>query len=158
MSTSFAQCDGEMFVNSSRENCSCSATFDGYHRWTEIFKSRHKWSIGFKSGLWLDHSRTFILFLFSHSSVAVALCFRSLSCWNVNLLTRFRFMANWSRFSSRIIIYFVPYIVPSLLTSLPVPADEKQLHNMMLPPPYLPGWCWLGDVQCSACADITLWM
>ena len=97
VSTSFARWDGEMFAHSWHENCSSSVKFDEDCRWTEIFQSHCKCSIGFKmSGLWLGQSRTLILFLFSHSSVAWALCFGSLSCWNVNLLPSFRFMADQS--------------------------------------------------------------
>ena len=50
---------------------------------------------------------------------------------NVNLRPSFRFMADSSRFSSRILLYFAPSIVPSILTSLSVPTDEK--HNMKSP-------------------------
>ena len=32
-------------------------------------------------------------------------------------------------------LYFSPFIFPSNLTSLPVPAAEKHPHSMMLPPP-----------------------
>ncbi|KAK6303896.1 hypothetical protein J4Q44_G00263500 [Coregonus suidteri] len=32
-------------------------------------------------------------------------------------------------------LYFAPFIFPSILTSLPVPATEKHPHSMMLPPP-----------------------
>ena len=64
--------NGEVFAHSSCENCSRSAKFDGDRRWTAIFKSHHKCSIGFNSGLRLDHSRTFIFFFFSHSSVAIS--------------------------------------------------------------------------------------
>ena len=46
-----------------------------------------------------------------------------------------RSWALWSRFSSRISLYLAPFIFPSILTSLPVPAAEKQPHSMMLPPP-----------------------
>uniref|UniRef100_A0A8C8I0U8 G-protein coupled receptors family 1 profile domain-containing protein n=1 Tax=Oncorhynchus tshawytscha TaxID=74940 RepID=A0A8C8I0U8_ONCTS len=41
----------------------------------------------------------------------------------------------WSRFSSRISQYFAPFIFPSILNSLPVPAAEKYPHSMTLPPP-----------------------
>ena len=70
----------------------------------------------------------------------------------MNILPRFRFMTDSCMFSSRILLYFAPSIVLSIITSLPVPADEKQSHNMM-PPSMLDrrGWCSLGDVQCSAC-------
>ena len=37
----------------------------------------------------------------------------SLSWWNVNLLPSFRVMADSGRFSSRILLYFAPCIVPS---------------------------------------------
>ena len=50
----------------------------------------------------------------------------------VLLLPSFRFMADSGRFSSRILLNFAPFIVPSILTSLPVPADEKQPLNTML--------------------------
>ena len=33
-------------------------------------------------------------------------------------------------------LYLAPFIFPSILTSLPVPAAEKQLHSMMFPPPF----------------------
>ena len=32
-------------------------------------------------------------------------------------------------------LYFAPFLFPSILTSLPVPAAEKHPHSMMLPPP-----------------------
>ena len=32
-------------------------------------------------------------------------------------------------------LYFAPFIFPSILTSLPVPAAEKHPHSMMLTPP-----------------------
>ena len=100
--------------------------FDGDdRRWSEIFKSRQKCSIGFKSGLWQGHSRTFISLLFGHSSVALSLCFGSLSWCNVNILLSLRFMDDLSRISSRILLHFAPSIVPSILTSLPVCADEN---------------------------------
>ncbi len=37
-------------------------------------------SIGSRSGLWLGHSKVFILFFFSHSEVDLLVCFGSLSC------------------------------------------------------------------------------
>ncbi len=41
--------------------------------------------LGFKSGLWLGHSRTVTELLWSHSFVILAVCLGSLSCWKVNL-------------------------------------------------------------------------
>ena len=51
VSTSFEQCDGEIFAHCSRENCSRSAKFGGDRRWTAMFKSHHKCGIRFKLGL-----------------------------------------------------------------------------------------------------------
>ena len=83
----------------------------------------------------------------SYSSVTVAVCFMSLSYWKMNFRPNFCFLAESSRFSSRIFLYFDPSIFPSILTSAPVPDDEKHRHNMMLPPPCITvgmvffGWC-----------------
>jgi hypothetical protein len=41
--------------------------------------------------------------------------------------------------------YLAPSIIPSILTSFPVPADEKHPHSMMLPPPcFTVGMMFLG--------------
>ena len=40
--------------------------------------------LGFRSGDWLGHSRTLICFFLSHSFVALAVCFGSLSCWKTH--------------------------------------------------------------------------
>ncbi len=53
-----------------------------------IFRSLQRCSIGFKSGLWLGHSRTVTELLWSHSFVILAVCLGSLSCWKVNLRPR----------------------------------------------------------------------
>ena len=73
----------------------------------EMSLSLQRCSIRFKSGLWLGHSRKL------EATPA-------LSC----------------KFSSRISLYFPPFIFPSILTNLPVPAAEKHPHNIMLPPPF----------------------
>ena len=69
---------------------------------------------GIQVGLWLGHSRTLTFLFWSHSSVALAECLGSLSCLNVNLRCSLRSSALWSRFSSRICLYLVPLVVPSL--------------------------------------------
>jgi hypothetical protein len=58
---------------------------DGVRRCTAIFWSLQRSSIGFKSGLWLAHSRTFRDLSRSHSCVVLAVCLGLLSCWKVNL-------------------------------------------------------------------------
>ncbi len=100
-----------------------------------FFRSLQRCSIGFKSGLWLGHSRTVMELLWSHSFVILAVCLGSLSCWKVNLRPSLRSWALWRRFSSRISLYLAAFIFPSIATSRPVPAAEKHPHSMMLPPP-----------------------
>ena len=65
----------------------------------------------------------------------LAVCLGPLSCWKVNLRPSLRSWALSSRFSSRISLYFAPFIFSSSLTILPVPATDKHSHSMMLPPP-----------------------
>ena len=60
-----------------------SVRLDGEHLWTAIFKSCHTFSIGFRSGLWLGRSNTWICFDLNHSIVAG--CLGSLSYWKVNI-------------------------------------------------------------------------
>ena len=50
------------------------------------------------------------------------------------------------RFSTRIALYLAPSIFPSVLTSFPVPAEEKHPHSMMLPRP-----CFTVGMVCSGC-------
>ena len=51
---------------------------------TAMLRSLQRCSIGFKSGLWLGHSRTFRDLSQSHSCVVLAVCLGLLSCWKVN--------------------------------------------------------------------------
>ena len=104
-------------------------------RCTAIFRSFQRCSIGFKSGLLLGHSRTFRDLSRSHSCMVLAVCLAMLSCWKVDLCPSLRSWVLWSRFSSNISLYFAPFTLTSILTSLPVPAAEKHPHSMMLPPP-----------------------
>ncbi len=123
------------FSHSSLQDLSSSIRLDGERRCTAIFRSLQRCSIGFKSGLWLGHSRTFTELSCSHSFVILAVCLASLPYWKVNLRPSLRSRALWSRFSSRMSLYIAAFIFPSILTSLPVPAAEKHPHSMMLPPP-----------------------
>ena len=50
-------------------------------------------------------------------------------------LPQFEFLSALEQVSSRISLYFAPFIFPAILTSHPVPAAEKHPHSMMLPPP-----------------------
>uniref|UniRef100_A0A8C7Q253 Fibronectin type-III domain-containing protein n=1 Tax=Oncorhynchus mykiss TaxID=8022 RepID=A0A8C7Q253_ONCMY len=94
-------------------------------RCTDIFKSLQICLIGFKSRLWLGHSKTFRDLSKSHFCVVLAVCLVSLSCWKVNHHPSLRSSVHWRRFSSRISLFFALFIFPSILTSLQVPATEK---------------------------------
>ena len=128
-------------------NSSSLVWLDGECLWTAIFKSCQRFSIGFRSGLWLGHSNTWICFDLNHSIVALAVCLGSLSCWKVKLRPSLKSFADSNRFSSKIVLYLAPSIFPSTQTSFPVPAEEKHPHSMMLPPPCFrvgmvcSGWC-----------------
>ncbi len=133
--TSFSHLDLGILCHSSLQILSSSVRLDVKRWWTAIFRSLQRCSIGFKSGLWLGHSRTVTELLWSHSFVILAVCLGSLSCWKVNLRPSLRSWALWRRFSSRISLYLAAFIFPSIATSRPVPAAEKHPHSMMLPPP-----------------------
>ncbi len=133
--TSFSHLDLGILCHSSLQILSSSVRLDGKRWWTAIFRSLQRCSIGFKSGLWLGHSRTVTELLWSHSFVILAVCLGSLSCWKVNLRPSLMSWALWRRFSSRISLYLAAFIFPSIATSRPVPAAEKHPHSMMLPPP-----------------------
>ena len=104
----------------------------------------------FKTGLWLGHSRKFRDLSRSHFCIGLAVCLGSLSCWKVNFHPSLRSCALWIRYSSRISLYFAPFIFPSILTSLTLPAAEKHptalccRHHASL---Y--GWCQIS-YRCDA--------
>lgn len=102
VSTSSAHLDWGMFGHFSLQNCYNSVTFCGEQQWTVLFKSIHRFSIGFKSGLWLGRSSTFIFLSLSHCVVLLVVCLRSLSCWKMNYLPVFSCQLKDPGFSPRI--------------------------------------------------------
>ena len=102
--------------------------FRGPLLWTLIFSSFHRFSVGFKSGDWLGPSSSFIFFLWNQLRVSLAVC-SSLSCWNVHPRFIFIILLDGSRFLSRMSRYIFPFILPSIIWSLPV------LKNSPTPPP-----------------------
>ena len=102
----------------------------------QSLKSYHRFSIELRSGLQLGHSNTFPL-------KPLKCCFSSMLRVIVLLEGEPPFPVSnlWKTetgFPSRISLYLVPTIIPSILTSFPVPADEKHPHSMMMPPPCFP--------------------
>ncbi len=63
LNTSLAHLFLGSFSHSSLQDLSSSIRLDGKRRCTAIFRSLQRCSIGFKSGLWLGHSRTFTEFV-----------------------------------------------------------------------------------------------
>ncbi len=53
---------GGILAHSSWQNCCNSATLEGFRAWTAFLRLCHSISIGFRSGLWLGHSKVFICF------------------------------------------------------------------------------------------------
>ncbi|KAE8592657.1 hypothetical protein XENTR_v10005457 [Xenopus tropicalis] len=76
-------------------------------------------------------------FFLSHSFVAFAVCFGSLSCWNTHPRPIFSFLAEGRRLSFRISRYMAPSIFPLMRISCPVPLAEKHPQSKMFPPPCL---------------------
>ena len=72
------------FSHSSLQILSSSVRLDGERCCTAIFRSLQRCSIGFKSGFWLSHSRTFRDMSQSDFYVVLAVCLGSSSCWKVH--------------------------------------------------------------------------
>ncbi len=95
-----------------------------------VFRSIQSCSIGFKSRLWLHHSRTFTELSRSHSFVILAVCLGLFSCWKVNFLPSLRFriiIINAISIFWCTELFFYP-------DETPVPVTEKQPHSMRLFP------------------------
>lgn len=105
-------------------------------RWIEVFRSHHRFSLEFKSGLWLGHSWVKTLFL-SHSCVLFAMRFGFLLCWDINFHPKRRLLATRNRSFLRICLCLVPSFLLFIRTSFSVPPAEKHPHSMILPPPWL---------------------
>ncbi len=95
-------------VHSSLQILSKSLRFLGCLMETRTFSSLHRFSMGLRSGDWLGHSRTLMCFFLSHSFVALAVCFGSLSCWKTHPRPIFSVLAEGRRFSSNILRYMAP--------------------------------------------------
>merc|ERR1712002_444701 len=118
--------------SSSLQIFSSSVRLHGDCRWTAIFRSLQRCWIGFKSGLWLGHSRTFTELSLSHSCIVLAVL-------RVIVLLEGEPSAQ-SEVLSALDQVFIKNIsvlcsVQLSLNPLPVPATEKHHHSMKLPPP-----------------------
>ncbi len=95
--TSFSHLDLGILCHSSLQILSSSVRLDGKRWWTAIFRSLQRCSIGFKSGLWLGHSRTVTELLWSHSFVILAVCLVWCSQICSFRICSFSWSAQWNR-------------------------------------------------------------
>ncbi len=94
--TRFAHFSGGILSHSSLQILSMSLKFRGWRLATRTFSSLHRFSMGFRSGDWLGHSWTLMCFFLSHSFVALAVCFESLSCWKTHPWPIFNALAGFN--------------------------------------------------------------
>ena len=108
--------------------------------------------MGFRSGDWLGHSRTLLCFSLSHSFVALAVCFESLSCWKTHPRPIFSALTDGRRLSAKISRYMAPFILPSIRWSRPVPLAEKHPQSIRFPPPcFTVEMAFLGLLHYNTC-------
>ena len=94
---------------------------------------------------WLGHSRTLICLFLSHSFVALAVCFGSLSCWKTHPWPIVSALTAGRRLSPKISRYMAPFILPLIRWSHPVPLAEKHPQSIRFPPPcFTVGMVFLG--------------
>ena len=74
----------------------------GFLSITLNFKVRHKFSMGLRSGIWDDHSKTLLLLSSSYFLVRLAKCFGSLPCMKHQRQPSDSSLAESFRFSFRI--------------------------------------------------------
>ncbi len=137
--TRFAHTAAGILAHSSVQVFSRFFRFWGCRWATRSFSSLHRFSIGFRSGDWLGHSRTLKCFLRSYSLVALAVCLGSLSCWKTQPRPIFNDLTEGRRLLAKILRYMAPSILPSIRCSRPVPFTEKHPQSMIFHP-LLHGW------------------
>ncbi len=85
-----------------------SLRFQDWRLATWTFSSLHRFSMGLRSENWPGHSRTLICFFLSHSFVALAMCFGSMSCWNTNPRPIFNALAGFNAGSAPVHLLLDP--------------------------------------------------
>ena len=73
--TRFLHVSTGILAHSSFANVSRFLMLDGLLVITHFFNSLHRFSNGFKSGLWLGHSKTLTSFFRNHALTTLAVCF-----------------------------------------------------------------------------------
>ncbi len=129
MATRFAHISGGILSHSSLQILSKSSRFWGWCLPTRTFSSLHRFSLGWRSGDWLGNSKTLMCFFLSHSFVALAVCFGSLSCWNNHPQPVFNALAG---FNGLILTVHGPVHRPFDAVQLSCPLSRKAppKHNV----------------------------
>ncbi len=120
---------GGILSHSSSQILSKSLRFRGWRLATRTFSSLQRFSMGLRSGDWLGHSRTLMCFFLSHSFVALAVCFGSLSCWNTHPRPIFNALAG---FNAQALTVHGPVHRPFDAVQLSCPLSRKTppKHNV----------------------------
>lgn len=90
-----------------------------------LFSSLHSFSLGFRSGDWDGHGRSFILCSVTHFCVGFDVCFGSLSWWKIQPRPIIGFLAEAVRFWFFICWYLIESMTPCIWTRCPGPPAEK---------------------------------
>ncbi len=140
---------GGILAHLSWQNCCNSATLEGFRAWTAFLRSCHSISIGFRSGLWLSHSKVFILFCFSHSEVDLLVCLGSLSCCRTQVRFSLRSRTDGRTLSFRIFgrqqnsWFHLSQQVFQVLKQQNSPRPSHYHHHISLLV-----WCSFSEMRC----------
>lgn len=104
---------------------------------TDFFDLNGRFSIGFRLGFWLDHSKNWNFFFRPHSFVDFLWCFGSLTSWKIQTWPKFNFRNEGKSQSFKMACYISEFIVPSMRTILAVTTASKHPQITVLWPPCL---------------------
>jgi hypothetical protein len=116
---------------------------DGERHCTAIFRSLQRCSIGFKSGFWLGHSRTFRDLSQRHYCVALAVCLGSLSCrkvnlhpsltsWLIHIIWNVTYHTNWSVPDLHLLCYVYLWVQVAIFLPPVSPAELELMATQRL--------------------------
>lgn len=117
------------------KNCSKSVRLQGHLLGTALFGSPHRFSIGFRSGLWLVKLPELWSSGEAHPFLDLEVSIGSLLCWKMKFLFTFIILAEARMFCAKIDCYLEVFIILSTLIKAPVAAEEKHPQSIMLPLP-----------------------
>ncbi len=125
----FAHISGGILSQSSLQILSRSLRFWGWRLANRTFSSLYIFSMGLRSGDWLGHSGALMCFFLSHSFVAMAVYFGSLSSWNSHPQLIFNALAS---FNALALTVHGPVLRPFNAVQLSCPLSRRTptKHNV----------------------------